>query len=348
LTGALRLLLDDAVASGVGSGAEALVLAHGRTAAHVVVGQAASTPAPRPHAVPAWWDLASLTKPLVGAAVTYALVERGQLALETEAHTVWDTVPVGVTIAHLLSHSAGYRPWAPLFESVSDWGSEPTRSAILERAAGDALVARPGTRYAYSDLGFLALCGVIERVGGARLDRLWQRLIRDPAEVSGLRFGHPEAASTRVTALRGPHQGVVDDDNCAAMGGVSSHAGLFGTAAGVGALTQAFLEGFHGRGPFAWPVVRTAWTTRGSGSHWLGWDGRSRGASSSGAYFPDDSVGHLGFTGTSIWVAPSWHVVVVLLTNRVHPSDAEARHKPLRRAVHDAVAAHLGRPSAPR
>ncbi|MCB9743287.1 MAG: beta-lactamase family protein [Alphaproteobacteria bacterium] len=339
--GELDALLAQAVDAGVTPSVDLCVRLRGETLRHVRLGMAQLHPLARPLGDAPRWDLASLTKPLAGAALCYALIDAGALGFEDEVRQVVPEVPAGVQVQHLLSHSSGYPAWRPLYERVDAaglaWGSPAARRLVLREAATTPLEAAPGAAHRYSDLGFLVLCDLMERVGGARIDRLWRERVARPGAFSGLSWGGGNVATEDCPRRRGVVVGAVHDLNCASMGGVSSHAGLFGDAPAVAWAGQVFLDAFHGRGPLAGSAIRHAWTHRGAGSHWLGWDGRSAGGSSSGALFPDDAVGHLGFTGTSIWIAPGQELVVVLLTNRVHPSVEDTRIRALRPAVHDAV-----------
>ena len=312
-------LIHQALADGIGSAIDLAVLHEGEIVLHERAGLARRVPDAQALDEKPTWDLASLTKPLGGAALAYALIDAGKLAFDTPVR--------GTTVADLLCHSAGYPAWRPLYEESQD------RAEILELAASTPRDAKPGT---YSDLGFLTLCQKLEEVGGARIDRLWEALV---PHREGLTWGSPTAVATELCPLRGHVvQGEVHDLNAWTMGGHSSHAGLFGDALAVVRAGWGYLQDARSGG-----AIARAWTTRGQGSHWLGWDGRSEGVSSSGTLFPSDSVGHLGFTGTSIWIAPRHGVVVALLTNRVHPSVEDTRIRQLRPAVHDAVVRWLQR-----
>ncbi len=311
-------LIERAVAEGVAPSVDLQVWHEGKEVMACRVGQARVHPTRRPLGHRPTWDLASLTKPLCGAAVSYALIDAGELAFSTPVRET--------TVAGLLGHSAGYPAWSALYEQSRD------RDEILELAASTACDAPAGT---YSDLGFLTLCQFLEQRFGARIDALWEQLV---PHREGLSWGSSFATATEDCPVRGRViEGQVHDLNCWAMGGHSTHAGLFGDAAAVARAGWGFLEDYRRGG-----AIRRAWTTRGAGSHWLGWDGRSP-ESSSGDHFPADAVGHLGFTGTSLWIAPSHGVVVSLLTNRVHPSVEDSRIRLLRPVVHDAVVRSLQR-----
>ena len=291
------------------------------------------------------YDLASLTKPLVGAAVTAALLEHGALDLDEPVCGVLPGVPAGVTFAHLLSHDSGLPAWAPLYREVQGaFGTQSARRTVLDAARRLPLEAAPGTRHRYSDIGFLLLLDALETRGGAPIDALWERYVRAPSGVADLRFGWPGAAATEACPVRGfVVEGTVHDLNAAALGGVSTHAGLFGTADAVAALTEALAiaaggadNGLPGAG------LAAMWNRVGAGTHRGGWDTRSPGVSSTGRHFPPDTRGHLGYTGTSTWTSPARGVTVTLLTNRVHPTDDLTGIKALRPAVHDLVAEALG------
>ena len=331
-------LLAQALDQGVTTGLDLCVLQDGQVLHQRRAGQARRVPAPRPLGPDTRFDLASLTKPLVGAAVCCALIDAGVIWFGLPIRDVLDDAPDGVTVAHLLSHSAGYPAWLPLYEGRRSWGSPETRAALLSEATTTALLAPPGAVHAYSDVGFLVLCRLLEAVGGDRIDRLWQRRIATVAGWTGLGWGAADAAATEACPVRGRViEGEVHDLNAAALGGASTHAGLFGTALAVARAGWDFLRGARGEGALASEALHHAWSHRGAGSHRLGWDGVSAGGSSSGTRWDPRGVGHLGFTGTSLWLAPSRGVVVVLLTNRVHPSVTDIRIRALRPAVHDAI-----------
>jgi CubicO group peptidase (beta-lactamase class C family) len=289
------------------------------------------------------FDLASLTKALVGATVTASLLASGALRLDAPVRRWFPSFDPRARVAHLLDHSSGLPPWRALWPD-RPWGTNDVRSMIIEDAASTPTSAAPGDRHAYSDLGFLTLLGVVERAGGDRIDALFHDRIAKPCGLIDLSWGWPEAAATERCPVRGAVvRGTVHDLNCAAMGGVSSHAGLFGTASAVARLADLLRQAASGApSPLPGPTLATMWAHRGPGSHRLGFDSPTPGGSTGDAW-PPDSVGHLGYTGTSVWIAPSRGVTVALLTNRVHPIDGDrAPIQDLRRRVHRAVAHDFG------
>jgi len=345
-------LLDEAVASGIVPGISVCV----RSATEVLhlhtVGAAELRPDSRPAAHQSVWDLASLTKVLATAPIAMAMVAEGLLDLDAPINHTLLGAPTGVTAAHLLSHSAGFPPWAPLYESLGAVppGTEGARQKILNMAMSTPLVSAPGEAYSYSDLGFLTLGALLEALSGNTLKALFEQYVRGPSGVD-LRFGWPGAAASEDCPVRGAVVvGEVHDLNAWSMGGVSSHAGLFGTASSVAAAAAWQLRAWAGEGREGLDpaTVQRFFSETGPGSHHLGWDGPSPGGSA-GPLWPKDGVGHLAFTGCSVWIAPRFDCVVAIVSNRIHPyieggavPDAPihpryAAFRRLRPAVHTAV-----------
>ena len=290
------------------------------------------------------YDLASLTKVLCTTTLALTLVEGGAVGLD-DAVREWCPEWTGadrqsVTVRHLLEHASGLPAHRPYYERCRG------RAAYEQAIAVEPLDYAPGTRSVYSDVGFILLGLILERAGGATLDAQFGRW-RDTAlgaEVAA-RFLPPAAwrarvAPTEFDAWRGrPLCGEVHDENAAALGGVAAHAGLFGTAAAVGACARWWMDA--GRRS----SVAAAFMRRGAvagSSRALGWDTMLP-TSSCGTRMSPSAVGHTGFTGTSLWIDPPRDSYVVCLSNRVHPSrdgDAMVRVRP---AIHDAVADDLGR-----
>ena len=287
-------------------------------------GAAELRPRHRPVAIDQVWDLASLTKVLATVPLCLSLVSRGDLSLDTEVRAVLGHGPPDVRIRHLLQHSSGLAAWRPLFDEVVEagdaWGTVDLRERIYGAALASRPRDRPGASHAYSDLGFLVLGAVLEAVGGARIDQLWSQQVVMSADAD-LRWGWPGAAATEDCPLRGRVVvGEVHDLNAAVMGGRAPHAGLFGSVRGVAAAAAWQLRAFQGHHEGLPPgLVRQAFCQQGPGSHRLGWDGVTPGASTAGPRWPLDGVGHTGFTGCTLWIAPRQGIVVAMLSNRVHP-----------------------------
>jgi CubicO group peptidase (beta-lactamase class C family) len=219
---------------------------------------------------------------------------------------------------------------------------------------------RPGQNAIYSDLGFIMLEWIIEERSGESLRDYLRRHLYGPI---GLQrtflgtvdcpafLGEDQFAATEECPWRQRTMiGCVDDENAYALGGYSGHAGLFGTASDVFDIVSLLRLHFRGQRDdfFKPPTVRTFFTRQESapGSSWaLGWDTPSPSGSSSGRYFSPRSVGHLGFTGTSVWMDLEKDVIVILLTNRVHPTRKNEKIKAFRPVLHDTVMETLGKDS---
>ncbi len=311
------------------------------------------------------YDLASLTKVVGTTTVAMRLFEAGRLRL-TDPIATWLPAWQGrdreaATVRHLLAHSAGLAPWAPLYRTCV--GRDQFQPAICRLA----LEYVPGTSAIYSDLGFILMGFVLADAGGFPLDQQFdsisEAIVHSAAGVSPepsldpdrpplhhLGF-HPPAAWRRWIAPTEFDRwrsrlliGEVHDENCWALGGVAGHSGLFGTAPGVGAFARAVLGARLGRdGPLARASTVNTFTTRqfepGS-SRALGWDTMLP-TSSCGTRFSASAFGHTGFTGTSLWLDPEADLYVVLLSNRVHPArEGDAIHR-VRPALHDAIGEDL-------
>jgi CubicO group peptidase (beta-lactamase class C family) len=321
----------------------------------------------QPMRVDTVFDLASLTKILGTASLVARLVERGWIGWELPVRALLPELasPPGpeIRLVHLLSHTAGYAAWAPYWERLRDrFGGSAERLAAAPVAARQAamreevLAARPeaaaGERAVYSDISFLLLGFALERVTGLPFDRAIERWVWAPLGLRTLRFRpaaapaaravDPRVAATEDSAWRGGVlQGQVHDDNCWAMGGYGGHAGAFGTAADTLRFGAAWLEG-----RFVGARVRAeAWARVPSPpgcERTAGWDTPSGETPAAGHRFRPGSIGHLGFTGTSLWLDPQAGVAVTLLTNRVHPSRENIGIRAARPRIHDAIREDLG------
>ncbi len=302
------------------------------------------------------YDLASLTKPLATTAALMQLVARGELDPES---LLCEQLPElrgparELRLWHLLAHASGLPAWRPFFEQVQGLAPARRRQAIRRLAAATPLEAPPGKRVVYSDLGFILLDWALERASGLRLDRLAAREVYGPLALRRTCFlplddrradalrAQLDLAPTERCPWRGRRLvGEVHDDNCSAMGGVSGHAGLFSTAYEVHLLARELWLAHAGeRSIFERETVRRflgARPVRGE-TRALGWDRPSAVGASCGAAFSRRAVGHLGFTGTSLWIDLERPLWVVLLTNRVYHGREPNPMKALRPRLHDAA-----------
>lgn len=359
--------LHRAVEGRVFPGAVLMVRVAGRVVYAGAAGFAARLPEAEPAVVATIYDLASLTKPLATAGAALCLVQDGKLELDTPVRDILPALQghaCGIaTIAQLLSHSAGLPAWCPYYAWVADrdrrepgfLGSRAAREAVVGYLAGQPPAYPVGAEGRYSDMGYMLLGQVIEQRAAMPLDeychtRLFARAgarplafrrtgaarALDQAEVSVARLIAPtEQDPWRGRLLRGE----VHDENAYAMGGVAGHAGLFGDAAAVLTISGQWLAAYLGRPSLLHSELVRRFVTRSeaAGSSWaLGWDTPSA-PSSSGHRFSARSFGHLGFTGTSLWVDPERELEVVLLSNRVHPSRDNDAIKEFRPLIHDLI-----------
>lgn len=213
-------------------------------------------------------------------------------------------------------------------------------------------MAEPGTKVEYSDLGFVLLGEIVERLTGQKLDVFARQQIFAPLGIASSLFNPAPELRARIAPTEDDAdvrkrllQGEVDDANAWAMGGVAGHAGLFSTADDLAAFAQMVLNGgIYAHHRLLTRAVIGQFTARqalGGSARALGWDVPTE-PSSTGQYFSAQAFGQLGFTGTSLWIDPEKDLFVILLTNRVHPSAANDKIRQVRPALHDAVVEALG------
>jgi CubicO group peptidase (beta-lactamase class C family) len=296
-----------------------------------------------------YFDLASLTKVLATTPLVARMTERGRISLDdpVSMHVPqWQDRHGGapVTIRDLLSHSSGLPAHRPLFR-------EHTGRAAFEQAICDTtLEYEPRSMSIYSDLGFMLVGFILE--DAAPLPTQFDTLMQQMGSIQDLQFNPPRTwlrnlAPTRQDEWRGRLLvGEVDDENAWALGGVAAHSGLFGTSQAVGECARHLLQLLEGRqGAFQRDTLLTFISRRTdipSSSRALGWDTMLP-TSSCGTRMSPRAFGHVGFTGTSLWIDPDRAVYVILLTNRVHPTPDNHAIKQVRPAFHDAVMEALDR-----
>lgn len=360
----LRALLEEGLERGLFAGASALVVSETETLAERHVGDARVEPArERLAAGPdTLWDLASLTKPLAGAALVLSLVSEKTLSLDDCVSRFEDrwkrTFLEGVSVRRLLAHVGGLVDWFPLYSRGEG------RSAYVRTLGELDAAAPPGTEVIYSCPGYLFLSEIVERVAGAPLDLLFRERIAAPLHLfENLLFSpsspedlartaggeRDDATERRMTADRklkygGFRQGVVNgqvnDGNAYRRGnGVSLNAGLFGTVAAAAALGRAWLARDGRLLPERLFALATENATAGLGEdRGLGWQLAST-KGSAGEPLGAAAYGHTGFTGCSLFVDPSRGRVCVLLTNRLHPDARAVDMNAFRRRFHTVAAA---------
>jgi len=366
-----------AVEEGATPGLVLLVAAQGQTLFHEAFGARQLVPRWLPTLPETMYDVASLTKAVATSVLAMQEIAAGRLTLDAKVAELLpefsgrrgesgqddaqcralELARDDITVRQLLSHSSGLPAHRPFWKQAAHSPAE--RLAIARLAAREPLTYPPGTRAVYSDLGFILLGWLLERLTGARLDVLFQQRIARPlglaatfvsladSDARARLLGDRTVAATQISAER--HSlvlGEVDDLNAFAMGGIAGHAGLFSTAGDLAAIATALLAAFRGDGGLVGgEVIRQFWSPSGvPGSTWrLGWDGPAESGSQAGEKLSRASVGHLAFTGCSLWIDPAREVVVVLLSNRVHPAiPTDDRFRRWRPTLHDAVLSALG------
>ena len=295
------------------------------------------------------FDIASVTKAVAATTVAMILFERGWLKLEAPvAQLLPEFVSLSpphqrpkreaVTVRMLLAHSSGLPAYEKLFEYAHD------RKQLLRAAMTTPLASAPGTRADYSDIGFILLGEILERIAGEPLDQFAQREIFDRLGMARTWFIPPLELRQQIPPTEDDRtfrkriiQGEVNDENAWVMGGISGHAGVFASAPDLALFAECLL---NGGAPLLKPATTALFTRREESPHGtsraLGWDTPSQ-PSSSGTQFSASSYGHLGFTGTSLWMDPKRHLSVTLLTNRTWPDRRSQRIKEIRPLVHDAI-----------
>ncbi len=290
------------------------------------------------------FDLASVSKAVATTSVAMILYERGLIDLEAPAVSIVpefvgsDARRSEITVHMLLAHSSGLPAYEKFFLKAK------TRDELLAAAFTTPLTVAPGTRAEYSDIGFIILAIALERVADESLDRFCQREIFGPLGMLHTAYNPPASWRAAIPPTADDHtfrmriiQGEVQDENASVLGGVAGHAGLFGTAEDLATFSHVLLQG--GR-PLVRPETLALFTRREAApagtSRALGWDTPSS-PSQSGKYFSSHSFGHLGYTGTSLWIDPERQLSITLLTNRTWPDCCNKAIKDVRPAFHDAV-----------
>jgi CubicO group peptidase (beta-lactamase class C family) len=350
-------LLDNAIQRQVFPGAALAVALRGELLAWRACGRftyesdSPSNPALNPEVTrETIWDLASLTKPIATTSMAMLLHERGRLPLDAkvaellpefalpqfadEAQREWREA---VTVRMLLAHSSGLPAHRKLY--LEAFG----REAVTALAMRVPLETAPMQHAEYSDIGFILLGEILQRIAAEPLDIFCQREIFTPLKClfsftpqPPLLFDVPPTMYDAAYRRR-VIQGEVNDENASAMGGIAGHAGLFGDALSVARFAQCLLR----RGlPLFKPETVELFTSRQSEppgtSRALGWDTPSA-PSQSGTRFSARSFGHLGYTGTSLWCDPERGLSITLLTNRTWPDARNQAIKELRPLLHDAI-----------
>ncbi|HEX3093119.1 MAG TPA: serine hydrolase domain-containing protein [Candidatus Angelobacter sp.] len=327
-------------------GAAIAIAQHGKLIAHKGLGHFtydAPSPAITAETI---YDLASVSKVIATTAACMVLYDRGLFKLD---QPIVELLPefaaqqdaarrCQITLRRLLAHSSGLPAYVKLFQTAHN------KDELLKHALQIPLTADPDSRAEYSDIGFILLGQALEKLSGEPLDQFCQREIFAKLNLAHTCFNPPAELKPKVPPTEDDRtfrhrliQGEVNDENAFVMGGVAGHAGCFSTALDVSVFAQCMLQGGS---PLVKKETLEIFTRRQDSpagtSRALGWDTPSQ-PSQSGRYFSSRSYGHLGYTGTSLWIDPDRQLSVTLLTNRTWPDRGSQSIKQIRPAFHDAV-----------
>ena len=353
-------VLRNAIAQHAFPAASIAVTSHGKLVALKAFGRFTYEPDSPQVTTASVFDLASVSKVVATTSMAIILYQRGLLDLEAPvgaivpefAETGADPRRRDVTLHMLLAHSSGLPAYEKLFLRVK------TKAELLAAAFATPLTADPGTRAEYSDIGFIILGLALERIADETLDRFCQRELFGPLGMARTAYNPPATwrdsipptADDRTFRHRVVH-GEVQDENASVLGGVAGQAGLFATAEDLATFAHALLQAGRTtssaetlRPEILRPETLALFTRREASpsgtSRALGWDTPSS-PSQSGKYFSASSFGHLGYTGTSLWIDPQRQLSITLLTNRTWPDCTNEEIKQVRPRFHDAIGAAL-------
>jgi serine-type D-Ala-D-Ala carboxypeptidase len=333
-------LLSERIAAGDFPSAVYLAAERGRAVLADALGRAVSAPEEHAANLDTIYDLASLTKPLVTGLLCARMIERGEPALDAKVGFYLPEFDQAgkrkITLGQLLTHTSGLPAWRPLYIEAKD------RADALRAIAAQPLESAPGTRVCYSDLGFITLGLLIERLAGAPLAEVARREIFEPLGLKRTFFNPDQAMQAEVAACETGNAyeremcremkarewahwrehliwGEVHDGNAHFLGGAAGHAGLFSTARETLRLAEQFMpRSTQLLAPETCALFRTNMTEGLNEARSVAWQLAATEGSTAGTALPPDSFGHTGFTGTSCWIDSSHERVFILLTNRTH------------------------------
>jgi CubicO group peptidase (beta-lactamase class C family) len=301
------------------------------------------------------FDLASLTKPLATSIAIMHLVQAEKLFLNQPLLEIFSETDqkdkIAITIQHLLCHNSGLPAHRPYYETLIHEQPHKRKHLLLKKILNEPLIYPIEQKTVYSDLGFMLLDAVIQKVSGYRLDDYIQKNIYQPLGIEKLFFidllkehhwpTDAFAATEHCPWRKKTIIAEVHDDNAYAVGGICGHAGLFGTIHDVYQILDQLLAIYNGHAAKQ-NIVHRKWVQRfltvpENAQRALGFDVPTPPQSSSGQFFSENSVGHLGFTGTSFWVDLDRSIIIILLSNRVHPNRNNNKIRAFRPIIHDMI-----------
>lgn len=300
------------------------------------------------------FDLASLTKPLVVSLCLISLLKKCRCSLDDPLDYYFKNCTVhtkNITLYHLLNHCSGLPAHRPYFNSLLKYDAINREDIVIQKILGEQMSYDLGTENLYSDLGFILLGIIISKITQQSIDKYWKNNIgrqmgleKDVFYVSSIKNNSSKFVSTGYCPWSGNLlSGYVNDDNCRSLGGVAGHAGLFANMKGILLLCENIFKIY--KGLIKHPSISQGGLhdalQRNRGPWRFGFDTPSKPYSSSGRYLGEDSIGHLGFTGTSFWIDLTKGIGIVLLTNRVIYNNTIEKMRLFRPRIHDIIMKEL-------
>jgi CubicO group peptidase (beta-lactamase class C family) len=305
-----------------------------------------------------YFDVASLTKPLVTVLSVLSLIKEKKIRFEETLETLLPfNVPEdkkNISLIQLLGHRSGFPSHRKYYLKQTTLSEYLDSAVLINMILREKLENMPGLAYLYSDLDYLVLGEIVKWKSGESIDDYWRKKITEPLGISSEFYSYGVEKKRNFSFVGTgkcnwsdtPLRGVVHDDNCRALGTIQGHAGLFATLKGIKALCEDILLSYLGvrNNPSYERKDLLFLLKRRKKRQWAyGFDVVTGSRPSTGKYFSKRTIGHLGFTGTSFWIDLEKQIIVVLLTNRVIYGEDKILIKEIRPLLHDAVMKALGR-----
>ncbi len=343
-------VLEDGIQSEIFPGAQVIVVKDNELLAEMSFGRYTYSENAKPVDSNTIFDVASITKVLSVTPITMKLINQRKLSLD---HTLDQYYPRlynkkkgKISIRNLLTHSSGFKDYIEFYKI----NGSMKRVDMIDEILSLDLEYEPGEKFVYSDLGIIVLMDIIEKITGTSIDRLCNRWVFNPLEMENTFYNPSVERRDNITPTENDNYfrhrlltGEVHDENAYLLGGVSGHAGVFSNSHDLAQFAQLFINGGRWRGNRIFSNSQVEeFTLRqnipNGSDRALGWDTPNReGRSSAGDLFSENSYGHTGFTGTSMWVDKKHNIVVILLTNRVYPTRNKKGMYSIRRAFHTEI-----------
>ncbi len=278
------------------------------------------------------FDIGSITKAMVGTTLIAEQVATGKWKLDQTFAELFDIPERSrwgkITLETLMTHSTGLVSWLPLYEKTDrehlvEW-------VLSSEQESELFPLKPKEKSVYSDLGYLLFGKWLEKKEGKPLAEIWKEKVGKPLGLNETTFGPCPGAVATEWISTGLLASEVFDENARHFGPACCHAGLFSNASDLLQFGKAWLAGKY-------PTEFTQLRFPQLGTWALGWDTKSKTGSTAGNHFSEQSYGHLGYTGTSLWIDPKRKAIAVFLTNRVHPTRKEGRIQQIRPLLHDKI-----------